>query len=144
MTRKLENKEVVNPVRSIRINVTEEDIRAGKPLDPGACAIAQCIVRSTRADAAYVHRGVTYILIGKKWHRYATSAAARMETIVFDRGGQFMPGEYDLHPMPVSLSTAKKKSPSRPRTTGEAELGVRRRVIPGVRRSARASSETEE
>jgi hypothetical protein len=146
MTKKLDGMEVINPVRSLRINVTPNDIKNGKPMDPSSCAAAQTLLRVTKASEVRVHRGVTYLLISKKWHRYVTSSGLRMETIIFDRGGTFIPGEYDLRPVPVSMiaGPAKKSSPSKGKTRSETTMATRRRVIPQVRRSARSAAETEE
>jgi hypothetical protein len=57
-----------------------------------------------------------------------------------------MPGEYDLTPVPLSqlLPKKKKSNGSKGKTPKEAALSRRRRVIPGVRRSARQSEETED
>jgi hypothetical protein len=144
MTKKFLDLEVKNSARSLRIDITPNDIKKGKKLDPTSCAAAKCILRSTNATDVRVHRGVTMLKVGKVWERYITSSGLRMETIIFDRGGTFMPGEYDLKPVPISMIAPKKKSSSsKGRSPKEAALATRRRVIPGVRRSAR-SNEGEE
>lgn len=148
MTRKLEGVDVKNSGRRIRIDITEADIMKGKPLDPTACAAAQCIRRSLGASDVKVHRGVTYIKQRSDgpWTRYKTSEALRIETIVFDRGGQFIMGEYDLQPVPFYELTrpSKPKTPSRGRSPQEARRSQRRRIIPGVRSTARIAKEEEE
>jgi hypothetical protein len=144
VAKKLLGTTVENSGRPLRIEVTSNDIRKGKKKDPAACAVAQTLLRSTNATEVRVHRGVTYLLMGKVWKKYKTSAAVRMETIIFDRGGEFMAGEYDLQAVPLSELIPKKKSNgSKGRTPKEAALSRRRRVIPGVRRSARQSEEQE-
>lgn len=138
--------DVRNAGRSLRINVTEADIKKGKRLNPNACAAAQCILRATKADAVQVNRGVTYIKRGKIWTRYATTGALRLETIVWDRGGRFIPGEYDLSPVPLGMivRTSKPRSPSKGMTPRESKLATRRMVIPGVRQRAQPSKLNEE
>lgn len=141
---KYKGQDVTPMGRRLRIDITSNDIRKGKPLDPEHCAAAQCILRSTNANEVAVHRGVVYIQPkeGAKFQKFRTSSALRMETIIFDRGGAFMPGEYDLEPVPLKeVVRNKRKSPSQPRTSGEMRLTVRRRVIPGVRRTARSTTE---
>jgi len=47
----------------------------------------------------------------------------------------FIPGEYDLKPVPTNrIAPKKRKSPSAPRTGMAAKLSRRRTIIPGVRR----------
>ena len=142
MAKKFLDLEVKNSARQLRIDVTPNDIKKGKKLDPTSCAVAQCLLRSTNAEEVRVHRGVTYLKVGKVWQKYITSSAVRMETIIFDRGGTFMPGEYDLRPVPLSMLVPKKKSNgSKGRGPKEAARATQRRVIPGVRRSARQGEE---
>jgi len=146
MVKKLNGVEVSDANKSLRIDISQDDVKNGKPLDPQNCAAAECIKRTLGADDVYIHRGVCYIKRkgAKRYTRYATSSGLRLETIIFDRGGAFMPGYYDLEPVPVRMIAPKPKSPSKGRSPKEATLAVRRRSIPGVRRSARAAAETEE
>jgi hypothetical protein len=126
----------------MRIDITAQDIRRGRKLDPEACAAAQSILRSTGAKAVRVHRGNTYLLMGEEWVRFATSAGLRMETIIFDRGGQFMPGEYDLRPVPTSQIFPGTQTQKRaPRSKSPVH---RRTTIPGVRRSVYQRKETDD
>src|SRR5262245_15695849 len=105
--------EIKNSMRTIRIDVTPEDIKKGTPMDPQQCAAAQAIMRVTGASECYVHRGVCYVKTKQSWTRFATSGDLRFETMVFDRGGMFVPGEYDLRSVPVSMI-----APSRPKKKG--------------------------
>jgi hypothetical protein len=143
MAKQFKGREIANAVRPLRIRVTEADIDKGKPMDPEACAVAQCILRMTGADEVSVHRGVIMVVKGKKATRYMTSSSVRLEEIIFDRGGKFMPGEYDLKPVPINMIAPRKKSPSAPRTKRSATLGQRRLSIPGVRRRLNQKQEGE-
>jgi hypothetical protein len=87
---------------SVKIHITPRDIKLGDTKDPGACAAARALVRETGCKQARVHIGRTYLLVDDKWLRYRTSGALRSEIIAFDRGGNFEPGEYQLHPVPPS------------------------------------------
>jgi hypothetical protein len=86
------------------------------------------------AKEVFVYRNVTYIL-RKDGNalRYRTSPALRLETIVFDRNGEFYPGEYDLEPAPLTREvTTKTKSAG-----GASRRNVTpRRAIPNVRPTA--------
>jgi hypothetical protein len=84
---------------------------------------------------------MTYVMMkdGGSWTQFRTSSGLRMETIIYDRGGVFMPGEYDLEPVPVNLIVRKpKRSLSAPLTPKQSRLVRRRHTIPGVRPSARS------
>jgi hypothetical protein len=146
MARLYKGQKVTNSGRRLRIEVTAKDIDNGEPLEPDNCAAAQSIMRLTGANDVAVHRGVVLIQQkeGGSYQKFMTSSALRLETIVFDRGGQFIAGEYDLKPVPVRLIAPRKKSPSAPRTTKQMNLATRRRVIPGVRRTARSTTEENE
>jgi len=145
MNRKLEGADVKNSARRVRIDITSNDIKKGKPLRPDACAAAECIKRSLGAKEVKVHRGVTYVKHKgqKDWTKYVTSSGLRLETIIFDRGGMFIPGEYDLQPVPSRMIAPKKPKSSRGLKPREARLARRRLVIPGVRKSARVGREKE-
>lgn len=142
MARKYKGYEVISSARRLRIEVTAKDIDNGTPLDPENCAAAECIKRTLGASDVAVHRGVVYIQrkAEGKYMKYRTTSSLRMETIIYDRGGRFMAGEYDLREVPVNEIVKKKKSPSQPRTQAEMHMATRRRVIPGVRRTARSTT----
>jgi len=139
--RKFKGQDVRNSQRRLRIDVTETDVKKGTPLDPENCAAAECIKRQLGAHAVSVHRGV--VLIQRKpdgkYERYLTPSDLRMEEIIFDRGGMFMAGEYDLRPVPPKEAYIRKPS-SAPRSPKQMQMAIRRRVIPGVRRSARSTT----
>jgi hypothetical protein len=134
-----EQREIKNALRSIRVDITNADIKAGNPMDPTSCAAAQAIMRTLKADEVRVHRGVTYVHMKSGWQRFKTSASMRLETIVFDRGGEFIPGEYDLQPVPLKpLTKSKRKMPKSAPTNHKPP---RRTVIPHVRARARVRNE---
>lgn len=148
--RKLKGLEVANSVRGLKITITEDDIKRGRILDPANCAVAQALKRAFDVEDVRVHRGVTYILRkgAKKWQKFRTSSNVRLETIIFDRGGAFIPGEYDLGAPPVSMivgsTLRKKRTPTKGKTPSEAKKSARRLVIPGVRHSANSRGPEEE
>src|SRR5262249_37057556 len=126
---KFKGRDITNALRPLRITVNDADIAKGVPLDPENCAAAEGIKRMLNADEVSVHRGVVIVVKGKRATRYMTSSALRLEEIIFDRGGRFIPGPYDLKAVPLSVAAPRKKSPSAPRTTKQAKLGLRRMTI---------------
>jgi len=96
-------KKVVNGQRKVKLHISAADTKAKKG-DPQNCAAARAILREVpNCMAARVHVGRVYLL--KKdgnWHRYKTPDALRTEIVAFDRGGKFIPGEYELVPMAPS------------------------------------------
>lgn len=96
-------KKVVNGTRKVKLHISAADTKAKKG-DPQNCAAARAILRQVpNCVAARVHVGRVYLL--KKdglWHRYKTPDALRTEVVAFDRGGRFVPGDYEL--IPVSPS----------------------------------------
>lgn len=136
MATKIGNTKISNSYRGLRFEITRRDIENGQPNDPCSCAAARALKRHFDAKEVFVYRDVTYVVKkDKSALRYHTSAPLRLETIVFDRLGQFFPGEYDLHPAPEpnakpkaaasAVSSPKRRNPS----------GVRR-GIPNVRPTA--------
>jgi hypothetical protein len=156
MARKFEGADVSNAGRGIRIEVTQRDVdkangtrkNKGDPFEPDECPAAMAILRSTNAKDVRVHRGVTMLMIGDSWKRYATSSGLRLETIIADRGGRFVIGEFDLKPISTSQLVNQGRPKKKQRTAGmkpaQAKLATRRLVIPGVRRSARQSEEKDD
>jgi hypothetical protein len=134
-----EQSEIKNALRSIRVDITNADIKAGNPMDPTSCAAAQAIMRTLKADEVRVHRGVTYVHMKSGWQRFKTSASMRLETIVFDRGGEFIPGEYDLQPVPLKALTKTKRKV--PKSAASNHKTPRRAAIPQVRARARVRNE---
>lgn len=145
MVKKLDGKDIGNAHLGIRITVTKRDIANGTRLAEDSCAAAQCCVRSIQgATEAKVHRGVVYLKINGNWRRYRTSSALRMETIIFDRGGKFIPGEYDLLPVSVSSLERAARGKSKPRPSAPVRSyrkPIRRTFIPGTRVTANGYSE---
>jgi hypothetical protein len=108
--KKIDGLLVTNAVRPVRLTVTASDIKNGAPKNPNGCAVAlACVRQIPGATAAKVHLGRVYILIKGKWQRWATPEYATRELVAFDRGGRFVPGEYDLLPVPVLLSKAARQ-----------------------------------
>lgn len=127
---------VIDANKPVLIKVTAKDVENGNRKDPGGCAMALAAKRAFHAKEARVHVGRTYVKIedskGKeKWLRFKTGDSLRTELVSFDRGQQFLEGEYRLSPMPPS-DLLKAKRPG-----GNNRIGVSRKERPRRLRIAR-------
>lgn len=98
---------VHKPVRfaddRVGIIVDGRDIRNGKRRDPWHCAHANACVRQLDGViGAYIGRTSVYLEHADHFDQYRTPASMRTEIDVFDRNGDFAPGEYELKPVPPS------------------------------------------
>ncbi len=106
--KKIDGQEVVNAATGLRLTVTSADIAKGAPKNPNACALALAAVRQIKgATAARVHLSCIYVNVHRQWKRWRTPEYATRDIVAFDRGGRFVPGEYDLLPIPVSQLTRR-------------------------------------
>jgi len=132
---KIGTTKISNSYRGMRFEVRKRDIEQGQPNDPCSCAAALALRREADAKEVFVYRDVTYVV--KKDGsalRFKTTPALRLETVVFDRKGQFYPGEYDLGPGPLPTKKAKaSRSSSAPTKRNRPQV---RHTIPNVRPTA--------
>jgi hypothetical protein len=132
---KIGNTKISNSYRGKRFTVTPSDIRNGQPNDPCSCAAARALKREFNAKEVFVFRDVTYVVRQDGTAlRYHTTPALRLETVIFDRKGQFFPGEYDIDPAP--MTTKPKRSTSTSTATRGNSRNRPRRGIPNVRPTA--------
>jgi hypothetical protein len=138
--RLIDGQPVGNAAKSIRITITPDDIKKGKPLEPNACAIARAVLREVPgATDVMAHLDCVYIRRGQGWLRYKTPEYARREITAFDRGGWFAPGDVELKAVPTAALVRRVKK-IRASGGGGGSSG-RKRPPPhhtvGVRESAR-------
>lgn len=129
---------ISNSHRGLSFKIGRSDIENGQPNDPCNCAAARALKRSFDAKEVFVFRDVTYIL-RKDGNalRYHTSAPLRLETIIFDRNGEFYPGEYLLEPAPITdVKKAKRSNGSSASRGGNNKKRRERYSIPNVRPTA--------
>lgn len=132
---KINGKEVVSSATGLWFTVEARDIRNGQPNDPCGCAAARALLRATGAEEVRVYRNKTYVIHSEgKPRRYDTPADLRIETIAYDRGGEFYPGKYRLAAGTAKAASSKAKSGSGPRKSRVTH--VTRHTIPNVRPSA--------
>lgn len=106
--KKIDGLPVANAAIPLRLRVTKADIEKGAPKNPNACAIAVAAIRQVKgATAAKVHMSCVYVMVNKQWKRWRTPEYATREIVAFDRGGEFIPGDYEL--LPVSVNTLARK-----------------------------------
>ena len=137
--RTIDGQPVGNAAKSIRVTITPDDIKKGKPLEPNACAIARAVLRQVPgATDVMAHLDCVYIRRAKEWLRYKTPEYAKREITAFDRGGWFAPGEVELKAVPTSALVRRVKSI---RNGGTGKSHGPKRPTPhytvGVRESAR-------
>ena len=151
--RTIDGQPVGNAAKSIRVNITADDIKKGKPLEPNACAIARAVLREVPgATDVMAHLDCVYIRRAKEWLRYKTPEYAKREITAFDRGGWFAPGEVELKAVPTSALVrrvktirsggggGKSRGPKRPTphyTVGVREA-ARKNIPPSPPKAARA------
>jgi len=135
--KKIDGMPVGNAFMPIRLKVTEADIKNGARKNENACAIAVAAVRQVKGvTAAKVHLGVIYLCQNGQWKRWHTSNGARTEIIVFDRGGRFVPGEYDLLPVPPQSLLRRYRAAAKPRPGPKRRRRRKPHYVEDVRNSA--------
>jgi hypothetical protein len=83
--------------RSVMIEVTDEDDKAGRRLNSEMCAFARACARTFHADGMIVGVKVVFLIKGQVATRYIVPEAITREIISFDRGGGFDAGTYKLN-----------------------------------------------
>lgn len=124
---------VLNAKAPITLKVTSRDITQADPKQPDQCAFARACRRALHVKEARVHLGRVYVRSNDTdWLRYITPPALRVEIIAFDRGGEFMPGEYTLLSPPKSKQTGKEQG-SKKRATGTGTPRGAPHIVTNVR-----------
>src|SRR5262245_7109233 len=133
--KKIDGKRIANAAHRLRIDVTAEDIRNGRPLNHNACAIAVAVKRQVpKARNVFTHLGTLYVEIeGRGWLRWHVPEYATREITAFDRGGRFVPTEIDFTPLPIVSFVKKRRASSGP---SKRPRRVKRHYTEGVRQPA--------
>lgn len=111
---KIDGKPVHDAKSRIVIEISRQDISAGKTKDPSSCAAAKaCLRQVPKCTSVRVYKSRTFLKIRDKWFRYHTPPSMKLEIVAFDRGAHFLPGVYVLSPMqPSHRATGKSHSNS--------------------------------
>ena len=138
MATRIGTAKISNSYRGMQFEIEKRDIENGQPNDPCNCAAARALKRHFDAREVFVFRDVTYILKKDKTAvRYHTSSSLRLETIVYDRNGEFYPGGYRLEPAPEPVrKKANGPSSSSSSSSKRRNSPKERRGIPNVRPTA--------
>jgi hypothetical protein len=91
-----EVKSVVDATRDTTIKVTVKDEKASHKLSHKACAMAVACKRTMNLDGVIISIRTAYLIKDKKATRYTLPDSVTREIVSFDRGGGFMPGEYEM------------------------------------------------
>lgn len=78
------------------VHVTKRDVDWASKKNHSHCALARACEAMVGVDAAIISRATAYLVYGKVAIRYRLPTATINEVVAFDRGGDFMPGEYLL------------------------------------------------
>lgn len=84
---------VVDATKSLKMTITRTDVKHAKKNDPANCAAAIAYKRKLNKE---VHIFLTraYVKENKSWTRYMVPESVSREIISFDRGSDFIPGDY--------------------------------------------------
>jgi hypothetical protein len=127
---------VLDAKKSVKLIVTEEDVKGGNPKKPNTCAVAKACMRQMHVKEVRVHLGRVYVRSNNlNWQRFITSRAMRTEVIAFDRGGRFAPGEYILKKITPAAATGKQQGSDKKTKKRSKSKGIRRayHVVTDVR-----------
>lgn len=116
---KIKGLEVVDAKKPMSITVLAPDIKKARRKIEDECAIAVACKREHKVTDVLVHASVTYVRYNGKYVRFKTPEPAHIETVAFDRGGDFQEGEYIFNP------PSKSDIASRGRRTGSNAAGSR-------------------
>ena len=89
---------VVDATSRMAIRVGRADFSSGKRADPSGCALARACQHTTGVDGALITRSVAYIIDGGTAIRYRIRTHDRAKIRMFDKRGDFAPGDYVLRP----------------------------------------------
>lgn len=130
---RIAGKKVVDATKPLRITISKRDASLGKTKDPGACAAARAIVRTTAdVKAARVHLGRTYVEYPDRWVRYKTPVGLKTEIVSFDRGARaaYAEGSYTLYvPAPMDRLGARAGRGTAGKTAGKKRRPHIARVV---------------
>jgi hypothetical protein len=133
--------DIVNADTPIVIEVSEQATKSQRRKNPGHCAFAEACNQMPHVEEAIIHLSTAYLKFKgeKKFRRYRVNTRLRDQIVIFDKYGDFEPGDYTL----ATISESHKASGKR---QGSAGTGLkpgdkRKRVmIEGVRGRANISA----
>lgn len=130
---------VVDAKEGVKVTVTRGDVAWSEKRNGNACVMAKACERSLHVDGALVNRTRAFLIRGNTALRYGLTQRTQREIVAFDRGGQFMPGDYYLTRLIGSEAIGAKRTQTKKR----GNLKTRRRhwlVTEGIRALRGANS----
>jgi hypothetical protein len=112
---------IIDATETVLIEVTKRDVNSelAERQSPSSCLLARACKRDMEAVQVRVHLTRIYVLKDKQWHRFIASRNLETEIVVFDRGGDFQPGQYLLRrPQKSQQLGAARAAPRKPRKSG--------------------------
>jgi hypothetical protein len=82
--------------KDLHVNVTEKDVEEGRKKGHVDCVMAVACKRDKRVTGVIMAVKTAYIVQGSEATRYKTPERITREIVSFDRGGNFIPGPYEL------------------------------------------------
>lgn len=93
---------VADGAGDIRVTVTPADCSKGARGDGESCAMARACKRELKCDGILIWNSIAWVVKGNLATKYMVPASLAKEVAIFDRGADFMPGEYHLSHVPES------------------------------------------
>lgn len=123
---------VVDAKKGLVVHVTAADIKHAKRKNPNQCAFA-CAIRREHQGAVedvVIKKTIGFVVLTDKKiiGRYTLPPSMQTEVAVFDRGGQFAEGYYELASPPPSVRLGAK----RPKATKPVQSRTRTTMIRGA------------
>lgn len=107
-THKYEGLPVVDATSPIEIHITRSDVNHAKKSDPANCAAAIACKREHKKEVR-IFLTTAYVKEKNHWTRYAVPQRISREIISFDRGSDFVPGDYKVSPFSPSNRLGKRQ-----------------------------------
>jgi hypothetical protein len=135
--------EIENATKTLVIDVPSQLPKKGRRKNAYHCAFAEACTLIPTVEEAIIHLSTAYIRFKghKKFSRYRVSQRLRDQIVIFDRYGDFEPGEYTLSLIQPSHRASGRRQGTEGNNREPLDPIKRKRVlVKGVRAPARISS----
>jgi len=137
--------EIINAEKPLVIEVPAQLVKEkGRRKNSYHCAFAEACNLRPEIEEAIIHLGTAYIRFKgqKKFIRYRVGTRLRDQIVMFDKYGDFDPGEYTLSPMRTHAATGMRQGGSKGGVPVKPFNPVNRKrvLVKGVRAPAKISS----
>lgn len=135
--------EIVNANTKLVIEVPEQVCKKGRRKNSYHCAFAEACALKPEVEEAIIHLSTAYIRFKgqKKFRRYRVQQRLRDQIVMFDKYGDFEPGEYTLGIIQPSHQARGVRQGTNSTNRQPLDPMKRKRVlVKGVRAPAKISS----